>query len=164
MPIVFEGDEVEDAEIKTSRIEILCLSSDSNPRQGEELDSNSSHIGEEDVLILGFPKEGRSRKDLFGGAGKIAFNIDVGSKNNNRASREGVSEGSMYFSTKSTADVTASHLESLVDVSSSECICETISSKVNSAIGGGTGLNQSLGAPEMPLRGFSSLSVSVYIP
>ena len=107
------------------------------------------------MLILGSPKEGRSRKDLFGGTGKIAFNIDVGST---------ISGGSTYFWTKSTADVTVSHLESLVDVHSSECNLETISSKVNAAIGGGTGLNQRLGAPEMPLRGFGSLSVSVCTP
>ena len=113
------------------------------------------------MLILGSPKEGRSRKDLFGGPGKIAFNTDVGSADNNRASREGVSGGLTYFLTKSTADVTASHLGSLVDVSSSECILETISFKVNSAIGGGTGLNQRPRAPEMPLREFRSLFVSV---
>ena len=116
LPTVFEGDEDEDEKVETSQIEVLCLSSDSDPGQGEESNSDSSHIGEEDVLIFGSPKEGKSRKDLFGGAGKISFNTDVASANNNRASRHGMSGGSRNFLTKSTADVTASHSESLVDL------------------------------------------------
>ena len=164
MSTIFEGEEVEDEKVETSRIEVLCLSSDSETGHGEEFDSNSSHIGKEDVVVLGSPKEWRSRKDLFGGARNIVFNTDVGSVDNNRASREGVSGGSRHFLTKSTIEVTASHLESLVDIPFSECIPEIVSSKVNSAIGGGTGLNQRPRAPKMHLKGFKSISVSMCTP
>ena len=155
MPTIFEVDEVDGEKVETSQIEILCLSSDSEARHGEESNSDSSHSGEEDVVVLSSPKVGRSRIDLFGGVG-IA---DVGSVDNDWASREGVSSGSRHSLSKSTADNTESHLESLVDIPSSECIPETIST-----IGGGTGINQRPGVSETPLRGFGSLSVSACTP
>ena len=70
----------------------------------------------------------------------------------------------MYFRTKSTTNVTVSHLESLVDVPCTKCIPETMSSKVNVVIGGDRGLNERPTAPETPLRGFGSLSISACIP
>ena len=109
LPIVFEVDKVVGEKVETSRIEVLCLSSDSEAGHGEESDCDSFHSGEEDVVVLGSPKEGRSRTDLFGGVG-IA---DVGSVDSDWASREGVFGGLRHSLTKSTADVIASHLSHL---------------------------------------------------
>ena len=154
-PTVFEVDEVDGEKIETSWIEVLCLSSDSEAGHGEESDSDSSHSGEQDVVVLGSPKVGRSRTDLFGGTG-IA---DVGSVDSDWASREGVSGGSRHSLSKSTTDNTASHFESLIDIPSSECIPKTIST-----IGGGMGISHRPGVSETPLRGFGSLSVSTCTP
>ena len=155
LPTVFEVDEVDGEKVETSPIEVLCLSSNFEAGHGEESDSDSSHSGEEDVVVLGSPKVGRSRSDFFGG-----FGIgDVGSGDNAWASIERVFGGSRHSLSKSTANNTANQLESHVDIPSSECIPETVST-----IGGGTGANQSPRVSETPLREFGSLSVSTCTP
>ena len=132
LPTVFEVDEVDGEKVETSSIEVFYLSSDSKTGHGEELDSDSSQSGEEDVVVFSSPKVERSRTDLSGGVG-IA---NVGSIDSDWASRKGLSSGSRHSLSKSTVDNTASHLESLVDIPSSQCIPEIVST-----IGGGTGVN-----------------------
>ena len=155
LPTIFEVEEVDGEKVETSPIEILCLSSDSEARHGKEWDSDSSHSGEEDVVVLDSPNVGRSRSDSFGGV-EVA---DVGSGDSAQASREGVSGGSRHSLSKLTADNAASQVGSHVDIPSIECIPKTVS-----AIGGGTGANQSPGVPETLLRGFGSQSVSACTP
>ena len=153
--LFFEVDEVDGEKVETSPIEVLCLSSDSEAGHGEESDSDSSHSDEKDVVVLNSPNVGRSRSDSFRGVGVA----DVGLGDSAQASREGVSGGSRHSLSKLIEDIATSQVGSHVDIPSIECIPETVST-----IGGGTGANQSPRVPEMPLRGFGSLSVSACTP
>ena len=92
LPTIFEVDELNGEKVETSPIEVLCLSSDSEGGHGEELNSDSSHSGEEDVVVLDSPNVGKSRSDSFGGIGVA----DVGSGDSAWASRERVSSGSRH--------------------------------------------------------------------